>query len=745
MFETVVLLIVGLPLLAAIVNGLSLFAGDRLGYRVVQNVTCGAVILSFIGCLWVASQYAADPGPRNVLAWQWFSAGDFKVNVSFLIDSLSLVMMLVVTGFSSLIAVYSRNYMHNDYSFTRYFTCLALFVFAMLVLVMGSNFVLLFLGWEAVGVCSYLLIGHYYDRPSAARAGTKAFLLNRVGDAGFLMGIFLIARTFGTVEYAEVFAKASALDSGTATAISLCLLLGAIGKSAQLPLGTWLARAMEGPTPSRALIHAATMVTAGVYMIARSHAIYDAAPNAMLVVALVGLFTALYGSLVGQTVSDIKGILAYSTTTQLGLMFVACGLGAYTVAVFHLVAHAFLKTFLFLTAPSILHHLHGKADPGATEARVPFPFAQRLMLAVALGFLIAPLALGWWSGTEGAGNRLPEAVLLAAFALSILITLYQANTLGQRVAAAHAGGGAGHAHGDGEAHSSSISLGGPIFVLLAAAGIAAFTGLLPGVSLTGWLGQLLAGSVVDAPPSGANAWLVGTVAAATGLALLVAWFSGVYLQRFAAELPGLRLLRLRGLYTAALNRFWLEEVYDSTIAGGVQRLGSGLERIDKRVVDRIVGLPLPASRITTVGQDWERNLLGAQSGAAPAAAATLEGEAALGGGLAAMRAWLSRQENERRTGISDPELRSVPASSEGHAVGRASGFFGGLVQYSAAIAGWLEHVIFGRGIHEGLPHAGGFFGHMLVRFEALLERPAASSILILAGVLGAAYFGVSTQ
>jgi NADH-quinone oxidoreductase subunit L len=203
-----------------------------------------------------------------------------RIDVGFLIDALSAVMILVVTGFSFLIAAFSINYMHNDFSFSRYFSGLSLFVFAMLVLVMGNNFVMLFLGWEAVGLCSYLLIGHYYDRKSAARAGTKAFVMNRIGDAGFLIGIFLIASNFGSVTYSEVFDSLYKIDQLTATAIGLCLLMGAVGKSAQLPLGTWLAKAMEGPTPSSALIHAATIVTAGVYMITRSHDIYDMAPIA---------------------------------------------------------------------------------------------------------------------------------------------------------------------------------------------------------------------------------------------------------------------------------------------------------------------------------------------------------------------------------------------------------------------------------------------------------------------------------
>ena len=374
-FNSVVILIVALPLFAAVANGINLVAGERFwGWRKVQSLTSTLLLASFLGSIWVFAQILSDQTPREVIVYQWLSAGTMAVDMGFLIDALSGIMMLVVTGFSFLIAMFSINYMHNDRSFSRYFSALALFIFAMLVLVMGNNYIMLFLGWESGGLCFYLLIGHYYERKSAARAGTKAIGMNRVGDAGFLAGIFLIATNLNSVAYTEVFANLDKIDSFTATLIGLCLLTGAIGKSAQLPLGTWVAKAMEGPTPSSALIHAATMVTAGVYMIVRSHGIYDMAPIALAVVTIVGALTAAYGATVGKTISDIKGILAASTTTQLGLMFVACGLGAYPAAIFHLVAHAFLKTFLFLTAPSILQYFHTFPDAAAVERRpAPVP------------------------------------------------------------------------------------------------------------------------------------------------------------------------------------------------------------------------------------------------------------------------------------------------------------------------------------------------------------------------------------
>ena len=722
MFELLVLLIPALPLAAALITGVSLFAGDKLHYRSVQGIVCVSAFLSFVATIAVATTVFADPTPREVVAWHWLALGESGVDVAFLIDALSIVMMLVVTGFGWLIALFSRNYMHKDRSFTRYFSALALFLFAMLVLVMGNNFVLLFLGWEAVGVCSYLLIGHYYERTSAARAGTRAFLMNRVGDAGFLLGIFAIAQEFGSVTYREVLPMALTMDSGTATVIALCLLLGAIGKSAQLPLGTWLARAMEGPTPSSALIHAATMVTAGVYMIVRAHAIYDAAPDALLVVALVGLATALYGALVGQTLSDIKGILAASTTTQLGLMFVACGLGAYTVAIFHLVAHAFLKSYLFLSAPSILHHLHGKAQPGAVQAAEAAPHWSRLVPAGIIALLAVALGVAWW---QGAPVGLAGAALLAAGVLSVLVTLQHLSSL-SRHTFAHGGaadGADGHAHGP--------SLLGPAFGLALLVGVGAAAGLLPGSVEQGWFGQMLAPAIGQVAPREANFLIVLAVAGVLALAMFWSWLSATRMERFAAELPGLDMLRLRGLYAAAMHRFWLDETYERFLAGPARRLGAWFERIDTSVIDRISGSAAPASRVDTAGRIWEERMLGAR---------------AANGGEGQVLAWLATV--SRDTGRDAPKpaaprgvlgwLTQTAATDaawvEREVIGTANGLGGRLTTAAATASAWAERVLFGRGINDGVPYAGAVFGQWLQRLEPMLQRPAVAYALLIAGV-----------
>src|SRR5437879_2452421 len=365
MYDLIVILIPLFPLLAVLANGLNVMLGHRYSHDIAHRIGWGSVLLSFLCALWVFGQTLGHPEPRTVIAYRWFFGGDLAVNLGFLIDPLTCVMMLVVTGVGFLIHVYSVGYMHGEEGFTRFFAYMNLFMVSMLLLVMGNNYAVLFIGWEGVGLCSYLLIGYYYDRVSAAKAATKAFVVNRIGDAGFLIAIFLVFARFGTLDYTEVFAKADTLDSTTAFAIAVCLLIGAAGKSAQLPLYTWLPDAMEGPTPVSALIHAATMVTAGVYMVVRNHAIYDLAPNALVLVGVIGGATALFAATIGLVQTDIKRVLAYSTVSQLGFMFLACGVGAYAAAIFHLVTHAFFKALLFLAAGSVIHAPSGGLEHGA--------------------------------------------------------------------------------------------------------------------------------------------------------------------------------------------------------------------------------------------------------------------------------------------------------------------------------------------------------------------------------------------
>ena len=361
--------ILAIPLLGTLVNAL---AGRWIGRR-AHWIAVPAVGLSFLFALLVFLRVRDGETFAGPL-FRWINAGGFEAPATVQVDPLSSVMLLVVTGVGFLIHLYSVGYMAGDQGYARYFAYLNLFLFSMVMLVLAGNFLLLYVFWEAVGLCSYLLIGFWYDRPAAAEAGKKAFIVNRVGDFGFGLGVMLLWTSLGTLDYGQVFAKAESLAPATATAIALLLFLGACGKSAQLPLHTWLPDAMEGPTPVSALIHAATMVTAGVYMVARSHLLFERSGIALEVVTWVGIATALFAASIGLVQTDIKRVLAYSTISQLGYMFLACGVGAYVAAIFHVVTHAFFKACLFLGAGSVMHGTGDRTDVtqmGGLAAHMP--------------------------------------------------------------------------------------------------------------------------------------------------------------------------------------------------------------------------------------------------------------------------------------------------------------------------------------------------------------------------------------
>jgi NADH-quinone oxidoreductase subunit L len=346
--------------------------------------------------LWMFMKSADAPLSLSVASRPWIAVTGFQVNFAFAVDHLTLIMLGVVTGVGFLIHIYSAGYMAHEEGYWRFFAYLNLFMFFMLVLVLSSSFLLLFVGWEGVGLASYLLIGFYFTKDSAANAGKKAFLVNRIGDFGFLLAIFLIIAHFGSLNFTDVFAKVSAtpMTGGFLTAICLLLVLGATGKSAQIPLYIWLPDAMEGPTPVSALIHAATMVTAGIYMVARCHTLFDRSPYALGVVAIIGAATALMAATIGMVQHDIKRVLAYSTVSQLGYMFMACGVGAYSAGIFHLMTHAFFKALLFLAAGSVIHALSGEQDMrvmGGLRKRIPITFWTMTMGVFAIAGL-PPLA-----------------------------------------------------------------------------------------------------------------------------------------------------------------------------------------------------------------------------------------------------------------------------------------------------------------------------------------------------------------
>jgi NADH-quinone oxidoreductase subunit L len=401
-----------LPLLGAAANGIF---GSRWPKRIVTGVALSSTTLAFLAALELVREFVALPAdqiPWTQSYFTWISAGGFRADFALQVDQLTVIMLGVVTGVGWLIHIYSTGYMHDDPGYRRFFSYLNLFMFFMLLLVLAANYLLMFVGWEGVGLCSYLLIGFFFLKQSATNAGNKAFWVNRIGDFGFILGVLLILRTFGTLDFATVLPRAAAMpaepagEAGVLTAIALLLFVGAAGKSAQLPLYVWLPDAMEGPTPVSALIHAATMVTAGVYMVVRSHAIFLNAPVAMQVVAIIGCVTALFAATIGLVQTDIKKVLAYSTVSQLGYMFLACGVGAFSAGIFHLMTHAFFKGLLFLAAGSVIHAMGGEQNMrnmGGLRKKIPWTFWTMLMATLAI------------AGTPGfSGFFSKDEILLAA-------------------------------------------------------------------------------------------------------------------------------------------------------------------------------------------------------------------------------------------------------------------------------------------------------------------------------------------
>src|SRR5216110_2008601 len=419
-----------LPLIGAALNGLF---GKRLTRQAVVTVALAFSGTAFGLALFVAVRFSTLELPHVETVAQWIRAGNFRADFAFYLDQLSLVMLLVVTGVGFLIHIYSVGYMWEEGGFYRFFSYLNLFMFFMLTLVLASNYLLMFIGWEGVGLASYLLIGFWFTRDSAAAAGKKAFIVNRIGDFGFLIALFLIIQHFGSLNFTDVFAKVQPLaaetsGAGLLTAIGILLMIGACGKSAQIPLYVWLPDAMEGPTPVSALIHAATMVTAGVYMVARSNALFVLAPNAMKTVAIIGALTAIFAASIGLVQNDIKRVLAYSTVSQLGYMFLALGVGAFSAGIFHLVTHAFFKALLFLGSGSVIHALDGEQDMrkmGGLWRRIPWTFWTFVIGTADIAGI--PFLAGFYSkdailaGTLTAGR---PALFAVALAVALLTAFY---------------------------------------------------------------------------------------------------------------------------------------------------------------------------------------------------------------------------------------------------------------------------------------------------------------------------------
>jgi NADH-quinone oxidoreductase subunit L len=407
MNTNIALLLVLAPFAGFLIN---IFFGKKLGKAVSGIIGTGSVVISFATAIYFFGALAAEPKGFTISLFDWIQISNFKVDFGFLLDQLSVLWLLFVTGIGSLIHLYSISYMHDDENMHKFFAYLNLFVFFMITLVVGSNLLVLFIGWEGVGLCSYLLIGFWHKNQDYNDAAKKAFIMNRIGDLGLLIGIFILGHLFSTLDYATLktaIAGATNLDLYWLSAAALCLFIGATGKSAQIPLYTWLPDAMAGPTPVSALIHAATMVTAGIFMITRLNFIFDLTPDVQSIIAVIGAITALVAATIGLVQNDIKKVLAYSTVSQLGLMFLALGLGAYEVAVFHVITHAFFKACLFLGSGSVIHALHGEQDMrkmGGLKKVMPITFITMLVSSLAISGV--PVFSGFFSKDE---------ILLTAF------------------------------------------------------------------------------------------------------------------------------------------------------------------------------------------------------------------------------------------------------------------------------------------------------------------------------------------
>jgi NADH-quinone oxidoreductase subunit L len=595
-------LVPALPLAGAV---LLLVAGKPLR-RVAGGLASLLVGASFVVSILVFVDLlglGTEQRTLTVTLFDWISVGSFQAPFELRVDPLSMVMALTVTGVGFLIHVYSIDYMHGDPRYPRYFAYLNLFVAAMLTLVLANNFVVLYVGWEGVGLCSYLLIAFWFERKTAADAGKKAFIVTRIGDTAMLIGIFLIFSTTGSVRFDEVFGAAGGMAGATATAVALLLFAGAVGKSAQVPLHVWLPDAMEGPTPVSALIHAATMVTAGVYLVVRTHALFEMSEVALVVVAVVGVVTALYAGLSAIGQDDLKRVLAYSTISQLGYMFLAAGVGAYAVAIFHLVAHAFFKALLFLSAGSVMHATGGVIDmPRLGGLRRRMPLTASVFAIGGLALAGIPLFAGFFSKDQilgaayGAGRSgLWIAGLIAAFVTAVYVARAYFMTFEGRL------------RSDLHPHEAPVLMTAPMIAL---AVLTVLGGLLGASVQTGRIQHFLAPVVGEAEHAagGLSELALSVIATAVALAgLLVGWFvygSGrVDWQRLRRRLSGVRRTLAHG--------FYVDDVYGrGLVLPGKTLSFFAAYTLDARVIDGAVdGLGRAFGRLAATGRRLQSGLV----------------------------------------------------------------------------------------------------------------------------------------
>lgn len=582
-----------LPLVGFLVISLNV---NRLSHSVASKVACGSVLVSFLIAVFLFFQLLGLPAEQRsfqAVLFDWIAVGNFSAQIGFLIDPLSSLMLLIITGVGFLIHVYSIGYMHDDAGFNRFFSFLNLFVFFMLVLVMGSNYLLMFVGWEGVGLCSFLLIGFWFKNKDYTDAANKAFIMNRIGDLGLILGMILIFTQFGSIQYSEVLANAGAQgSSSTLTLITILLFVGAMGKSAQLPLYTWLPDAMAGPTPVSALIHAATMVTAGIYMVARNNILYALSPIGMNLVLVVGLVTALFAATIALAQNDIKKVLAYSTVSQLGLMFVALGAGAYSSGIFHMTTHAFFKALLFLAAGSVIHGLQGEQDirrMGGLKKYLPITYVVFFIGVLAIAG-IPPFA-GFFSKDEILAKAFEHSIMVWALALltSLLTVFYMFRLLFLTFF--------GNARASDEVvhhiHESPKSMTIPLMVLAVLSVVGGWMGIPEVLSGGNQVGEFLS-PVFAASQTllhenhlahSTELMLMGTVITLTLIVIGFAYFTYVKKNTVPVE-EGKELSAAHGLI---YKKYYVDELYQSVIVKPLFWLSTIFERfIEKMGIDGLV-------------------------------------------------------------------------------------------------------------------------------------------------------------
>jgi NADH-quinone oxidoreductase subunit L len=604
------------PAIGFLINGLF---GRRLGRKVVSWVGPSVIGLSFLTSILIFFELIGRPPTQRLfekVIFDWVVSGSFQTVIGYQIDPLSILMALVVSGVSFFIHIYSVGYMHDDPGYTRYFTYLNLFVFMMLNLILANNFLLMFVGWEGVGLCSYLLIGFWYERDSASNAGKKAFVVNRVGDFGFILGMFMLFINFGTLDFTDIFGSLqknpNLLDTATVTTITILLFVGACGKSAQIPIYVWLPDAMEGPTPVSSLIHAATMVTAGVYMVARCNVLYSLAPIAMAIVAIVGVATAIFTASIGFCQNDIKKVLAYSTISQLGYMFLGVGVGAFSAGIFHLMTHAFFKGLLFLGAGSVMHALSGELDMrkmGALRKKIPYTFWT---------FFIATLAIAGIPGLSGFFSK--DEILWQAFSSShghFLLWLVAAVAAGmtafymfRALFMTFFGQSRVEEHAAHHLHESPKIMTVPLMILAVLSVIGGYIGVPHVLGGANHIHEFLApvlGGVAEPAKVHAGISILSQAWASSGetgghlatLELLMMVISVVialigigiaylcYVKNPA--IPKMLAEKWKGLYKLVFNKYYVDELYEILFINSLKNLGTGLWKgFDDFVIDGLI-------------------------------------------------------------------------------------------------------------------------------------------------------------